>query len=156
VKSPQITSLAAVLALVAAQDCLAEGVGKGCQFSSLPGINFGFYDPSDSSDLTTTTTITIKCKGNVDETITASTGANSADYNDRFLRGGDMDDTLRYQLFVDRARTTVWGDGTGNSSAIVVRQNGAFSSTTIYARMPARQDGSYGQYSDTITVTVFP
>ena len=122
----------------------------------MPGINFGFYDPTDSSDLTATTTITVKCRGNIDETLLASTGANSSDFSNRVLRGGDGDDTLRYQLYVDRARTTVWGDGTGNTSPILVKQNGAYSYTTIYAVMPAKQDASIGSYADTITVTVLP
>lgn len=150
-------SLAVITALAAT--CAVFGqttLTRGCQFVSVPVVNFGNYDPADRSDTVTSDTFTVKCNGNQDETITASTGANSGDYNNRLMRGGDGNDTLRYQLYIDSARTIVWGDGSGNTSAIIGHENGAFNDHTIYASMPAGQNGGIGTYSDTITITILP
>ena len=156
VKSPA-ASLAVFVTVAAA--CAVFGQVKpapGCQFMSVPAANFGNYDPADPSDTVTSDTFTVKCGGGIDETISASTGANSSDYNNRLMRGGDGNDTLRYQLYIDSARTIVWGDGTGNTSPIIAVENGAFNDHTIYASMPAGQNGGIGTYSDTITITILP
>ncbi len=155
VKSPA-TRFALLLMLAAPGAVFGQKITLGCQFVSVPAVNFGNYDPADGSDTVTSDTFIVKCSGRIDETITASTGANSGDYNNRLMRGGSGNDTLRYQLYIDSARTIVWGDGTGNSSPIIASENGAFNNHTIYASMPAGQSGSIGSYSDTITVTILP
>ena len=156
VKSP-VRSFAVVILLAAPCAALGQNELKvGCQFMSVPALNFGFYDPADGTDTLTSDTFTVKCNGNIDETITASTGANSGDYNNRLMRGGEGNDTLRYQIYIDAARTIIWGDGTGNSSPIVFHENGAFNDVTIYASMPAGQSAGNGAYSDTVTITILP
>lgn len=145
------------LLLVLAAPCAVMGQKlAGCQFFSTPALDFGNYDPADPSDTVTSDTFIVKCSGNIDETITASSGANSGDYNNRLMRGGDGNDTLRYQLFIDSALTIPWGDGTASTSAILAHENGAFNAHTIYGSMPAGQNGGIGAYSDTITITILP
>jgi spore coat protein U-like protein len=63
---------------------------------------------------------------------------------------------LLYNLYLDAARTVVWGDGTGGSQAgpgVITR--GALGTTTAYVfgRVFAGQDAVEGVYGDTIRVT---
>jgi len=69
---------------------------------------------------------------------------------------------LGYNLFVDLARSRLWGDGTGGTSLA----SGAFTvgpgakngikelRHAIYGRIPALQDAPPGAYADTIVVTL--
>jgi spore coat protein U-like protein len=63
---------------------------------------------------------------------------------------------LLYNLYLDAARTIVWGDGTGGSqTGPMVTTRGAGGTTTAYVfgRIPAGQDVAAGVYGDTIRVT---
>ena len=63
---------------------------------------------------------------------------------------------LLYNLYLDAARTIVWGDGTGGSQAGPgVTTHGAGGTTTAYVfgRIKAGQDVAVGVYADTIRVT---
>jgi spore coat protein U-like protein len=64
---------------------------------------------------------------------------------------------LFYNLFLDAARTIVWGDGTGGTQFYFSQNpqpNNQNISVPIYGRMPALQDVKVGNYGDTITVTL--
>jgi spore coat protein U-like protein len=64
-------------------------------------------------------------------------------------------DRLRYNLFIDAARTIVWGNGTGGSSTLSrsVDRTSPWTAS-IYARVPQRQNVSVGSYSDNITLSI--
>ena len=71
----------------------------------------------------------------------------------RMLNGAEA---LNYNLYLDAARTQIWGDGTG-ASQLYVNSNPPNSRTvtvTIFGRIPAQQDVSAGSYSDSITATI--
>jgi spore coat protein U-like protein len=64
---------------------------------------------------------------------------------------------LLYNLFVDAARTVIWGDGTGGTQFLLVRNprpNNQDISVPIYGRIPALQDVRVGNYTNTITATI--
>ena len=64
---------------------------------------------------------------------------------------------LDYNLYLDAAGTTIWGDGTGGTS-VYMNQNppqDANVDVTIYGRIPALQRSvRVGAYSDTLTVQI--
>jgi spore coat protein U-like protein len=68
-------------------------------------------------------------------------------------RDGDF---LRYQLYVDSARTRVWGDGTRGTEAAVMTTRGSNKFATIYGEIAAGQGGTEGDYDDTLVITVLP
>jgi spore coat protein U-like protein len=65
---------------------------------------------------------------------------------------------LPYQLYIDAAYTTVWGDGTGgtstvNGTSLVPVLGGSFS-FTVWSSTPALAPIPAGTFSDNIIVTV--
>ncbi|MDR7993823.1 spore coat U domain-containing protein [Thermosynechococcus sp. TG252] len=62
---------------------------------------------------------------------------------------------LDYNLYIDAARTQIWGDGTGGSSLrTLVPVNHAPTTLEIFGRIPTRQFVPAGIYSNTIVVTL--
>ena len=88
-------------------------------------------------------------------TVTLTTG-NGGSYSPRLLSNGVS--TLSYNLYTSAAHSSIWGDGTGVTSAVsdqVLLLVGANTfNYPVYGRIPARQDAAAGSYTDTIMVTV--
>lgn len=65
---------------------------------------------------------------------------------------------LRYNLYLDPARTRVWGDGTAGSVWRLASPHPAFAHTRfvvpVYAAVTAAQNVPAGAYGDTIVVTL--
>jgi spore coat protein U-like protein len=127
--------------------------GRTCSFGVGNALAFGVYDPFATAPLDSTTTLTFRCPPGQAPQISLDPGS-SASFAARELRSGS--ERLLYNLYLDAARTTVWGDGTGGSSVgpgAVSR--GALGTTTAYVfgRVTAAQDVAPGTYSDTITIT---
>jgi spore coat protein U-like protein len=62
---------------------------------------------------------------------------------------------LSYNLYLDAARISVWGDGSGGTSTYGPLQPAEGStSIPIYGRAPGGQNASPGNYSDTVVVTL--
>jgi spore coat protein U-like protein len=80
----------------------------------------------------------------------------SGSYSTRFMLGAS--DRLAYNMYTNNAHTTIWGDGTGDSSTV----SGSINATrrrqnvnlTVYGQIPPQQVVRSGNYSDTIVVTV--
>ena len=72
----------------------------------------------------------------------------------RTLRKGS--EVLQYNLYRNAARTTIWGDGTGGTSVYSLANppNNSNVNLTIYGRIPAQQDVSAGNYSDTVSAVI--
>jgi len=124
-----------------------------CTVSS-SSVVFGAYNVFTTSDTSSTGTITYQC-GNKDHDvqISLSTGS-SGSYSNRTLKRGS--EPLNYNLYVDAAFATIWGDGTGGTDTYTNHNppNGADVNLTIYGRIIAQQDVSVGSYADTIVVTI--
>ena len=72
----------------------------------------------------------------------------------RMVKGSEP---LFYNLYLDAARTVIWGDGSAGTQAFFARNplgNNQDITVPLYGRIPARQDRSIGAYSDTIIVTL--
>jgi spore coat protein U-like protein len=128
------------------------------------GVNFGVYNPVATLPTDGAGTVSLQCNWvgpggaeHVAYVVTLSTGV-SGGYAARTMVSGA--DTLTYNLYVDAARTQVWGNGSGGTAV----WSGSFNvsngrpvqivTATDYGRIPAGQDAAAGTYSDTITVTV--
>jgi spore coat protein U-like protein len=133
----------------------AEAKGQ-CSVTTTP-VNFGIYDVFIASPTDSTGTVTVICDmaPPPDVTISIDQSSNSGGFNPRKMKHSSLADTLNYYLFTDPSRTVIWGDGTGGTSSVFrkVTKNRPWIST-IYGRIPAKQDVSVGSYSDILTVTI--
>lgn len=121
-------------------------------------VNFGAYDPNGPAPTDTSGTITVNCTGvlalfgSVEAAASPGSSGNTAQ---RTMRQGG--DSLAYNLYVDSARTVVFGDGNSGTATLVAPLNGLLifnQSLPFYARLPARQWTRAGTYSDNIVITI--
>jgi spore coat protein U-like protein len=128
-----------------------------CTVGVLANVTFGTYDPLLSGNLDTTGTLRVDCTqpGAVKTfTLRLGTGSSGSFLPRRLYKGAE---SLTYNLYLDGAYSTIWGDGTSGTSFVTQQLPGGkfFTQTYIlYARTPLGQDISAGAYSDVVTVTV--
>lgn len=115
---------------------------------STSGIAFGRYDPLINQNVDSAANINVTCDQPTAYSIALSTGNGS--YETRRMSSGLHH--LLYNLYIDAALTTVWGDGTGQSAAIGDTQ--LVANYTVYGRIPAGQNAHVGAYGDTIVITL--
>lgn len=65
-------------------------------------------------------------------------------------------DRLRYNLYLDSSRTTVWGDGTGGTRVYSDRAqpNNHTVTVPVFGRIYGAQDVGAGSYADSLIVTL--
>jgi spore coat protein U-like protein len=153
-----LTALLIVAAL--APPSVAQGLGGviQCQLAAT-SLAFGRYSPTQAAPSDSTTTFTVSC-------ITASatpvpvhaTLGMAESPSARQLHTGPH--ALRYQLYVDAARTVPWGDGNGGTATLaaagfVSRSSPFRQRVTAYGRLLARQkDAAVGNYTDQLSSTL--
>ena len=115
---------------------------------NVQSVMFGNYDVFDNNHLDGVGNINVTCDVSSSYTISLSPG--NGLFTQRVLLNGQHE--LIYNLFIDAARTIVWGDGTGASST--VQGMGTNSNFPVYGRIPARQNVYVGNYQDSVTVTL--
>jgi spore coat protein U-like protein len=135
-----------------------------CTAPSSAGIAFGDVTTAlaGGSSINSTGTITVTCtrvtgNPNVDLTISLSAGGGGSGFSPRKMQSGI--DRLSYNLYLDSARTLVWGDGTAGTQTYSVANINTNPSVTvnptIYAQIPGLQQSTkVGNYSDTIVMTL--
>ncbi|KPF62168.1 spore coat U domain-containing protein [Porphyrobacter sp. AAP60] len=154
--------IAALLVSALAFGIVAPSPAYACTLCSCSttasGASFGTYDPTSPAPKDTSGTVTINCTGlialfgSVDISASAGSSGNAAQ---RTMRQGI--NTLNYNLYVNPARSIVFGNGAGGTQRISTSLNGLLffsQSTFFYARLPANQWARAGNYSDTIVITV--
>jgi spore coat protein U-like protein len=130
--------------------------GAVCSVSATPLV-FGQYVPARGGSSDFTATVTVTCArseaASVEATIALVGGGGSG--------GRELSDglhRLRYQLYLDPARTIPWGDGSGDTRTRSVELSvgstaPARQSYTVYGRIRGRQSQlMVGHYSDQVTV----
>ena len=127
------------------------------------GVAFGNYDTFATAALDTTGTITISCDTvpPIDVIISISASSNSGIFNPRQMKHSAGPDLLTYNLYTKQNRTTVWGDGTGGTSTVVVKgkklkKGKKPKKVNVFGSIPPRQNVPAGSYSDILTVTITP
>lgn len=121
---------------------------------TVTSVNFGPYDVFNASDTTSTGTISYRCTGSVNAIEITLAPGQSATFAPRVMKkAGEL---LPYNLFLNAALTSIWGDGTGGTQ-VYSSQNAPANKTvtvTIYGKIPAGADVSAGAYADTVAATI--
>jgi spore coat protein U-like protein len=136
--------LSGVAGLLAAMPLAAATCGLNTQ-----SVNFGSYDFQSSQNLAGVGHVTVACDVATAYTIALSPGLTGT-FSSRIMQNGSHQ--LRYNLYVDLAHASVWGDGTGTS--MTVNGDGANVDYPVYGSIPAGQNPYVGSYSDVVTVTL--
>ncbi len=121
---------------------------------SVTSVNFGTYDVFRPSDSTSTGSVVYRCNGSTNAiTITLGRGQ-SATFSPRVMKKAG--ESLSYNLYLDAAQTSIWGDGTGGTQTYSNANppNNTNVTVIIYGRVPAGSDVSAGAYADTVAATI--
>ena len=149
--------LAAALVLLA-QRAEAQTT-TGLRFCSVTAtsLNFGTFS---GSRVDAGGTVSVTCNGNGNNNIAAISlsEGNSHSFLDRYMFEGGGNE-LHYNLYVDGAYSTIWGNGVGETQLkfqqFDFRQVGDVTqSATIFGRIPIQAVPAAGAYADTIIVIV--
>jgi spore coat protein U-like protein len=124
-----------------------------CNILVASTLAFGRYDPISPAPLDSSAQLQYRCPPGQPVRISIDAGQ-SGTFAARELRNGA--EVLRYNLFLDAARTRVWGDGSGGSSIgpLVVSMAAGVNTAWVFGRIAAGQDVSPGAYADTLSVTL--
>jgi spore coat protein U domain-containing protein, fimbrial subunit CupE1/2/3/6 len=147
-----VVRIAACVAVV-----ILAGVSRAeaanCSLSTT-SILFGTYNVFSSAPVDSTGSVTYRCNGTTPGVLITITKGQSATFLPRELGKGL--ERLDYNLFRDAARTTVWGDFTGGTSAFIDIDPPKKEdlTVTVYGRIPPGQDISAGSYTDSVTVVM--
>lgn len=134
----------------------AQTAGAVCFFQSIQTAAFGAYDPLAGAHLDSTFTIRIRCVPVAVAVVSISTGG-SGTYATRQMSHNITPgiDKLNYNLYVDAARTQIFGDGvTGGTFTYTHPATGGVKTSTVYTRAFMDQWPATGFYQDNLTVTI--
>jgi spore coat protein U-like protein len=138
-----------LLAVVAAISAGQAFAAPSCRNLASTGVSFGAYNPLSTLPLDSVGTITYDCPPPAAPVITLSSGS-SPTYAPRLMQGPD---TLQYNLFLDAARTIVWGNGSGGTSLLNGPQGNGMT-VPVYGRIYPQQNAAAGLYGDAVIVTI--
>ena len=144
-RSNRLPSLLVLCAL-----CFWAGAASADCTVSIGPMNFGSYDVFSAVPLDSVASITYSCSAVVNPTLTLSSG-NSGSFSPRAMTQGTA--SLAYNLYLDAARTTIWGDGTPATSTYTCSL-GTNLTVNIFGRIFAGQNLPVGAYSDNIVATI--
>lgn len=151
------TTVKRLLAVIGFGLALTTQAEAACTVSTT-SLAFGNYNPTASSPTDTASMFTISCTllaSLVTFTVSMSAGS-SGSYAARQMSGGII--PLVYQIYTDAARTQIWGDGAGGTSAPafvnLIPLTGGSASFPFYGRIPANQRVSPATYTDSIIITI--
>lgn len=121
---------------------------------STSALAFGNVNTINGSVVDGSGGLSVTCTNGTGWSAAAGVGAGTgASFSARRMTSGS--NTLSYNLFTDSGRTTVWGDGTGSTSALTGTGTGGAQSVTVYGRVASGQTSvPVGSYADTVAVTV--
>jgi spore coat protein U-like protein len=127
-------------------------VSSNCNVSTSP-VAFGSVDVTAGSAVNGSGSISVTCTSGTAWSAAADVGAGTgASLETRKMSNGV--DVLNYALYVDNARSSIWGDGE-STATIDDTGTGSAQSKTIYGTILANQAGvTAGSYADTVVVTV--
>ncbi|MDB5699306.1 MAG: spore coat protein [Alphaproteobacteria bacterium] len=118
-------------------------------------LDFGDVDVTSGQNVDGTGSISVTCTNGTAWSAAADAGADTgATLATRKMAAGA--NKLGYQLFTDNARTAIWGDGVGGTTALITATgSGSAQTKTVYGQIAAGQTGlPAGDYADTVNVTV--
>lgn len=134
--------------------CVVPRLAAAACTITVSPIVFGRYDVFDASPLDSVGEISYQCDQAVPRLRISFARPAGGSARSRALRNGEH--RLVYQLYVDPAKTRIWGDGSEATETLFVDTPSTRKTVTrpIYARIPPRQNVAAGTYVDQITVRV--
>lgn len=149
-----VALLAFVAALGESSAASAPPGAPGCTVLGVVGPSFGHYDrfatlPNDSAGY-----LSVQCDDvGATGVIVVELGRGRRGTVDRQLRSGG--NRLDYNLYVDAARTRIWGDGKRGTSVQQLRPvPGVQVTLPIYGRIPPLQSVPPGHYTDRVQLVM--
>jgi spore coat protein U-like protein len=121
---------------------------------STTSVAFGNYNVFTTTPDDSTGTITYRCNSTAANISISLSDGSSTTFSPRTLRKGS--EVLSYNLYRNAARTQIWGNGTGGTSVYTQSNppNNQNVNVTVYGRIPALQDVSAGNYTDTVSAVI--
>ncbi|GBD43420.1 hypothetical protein HRbin40_00893 [bacterium HR40] len=139
---------AALAATTTATLTVTATVRSGCSVDNAT-LDFGTYTSGQTTDLDSTGSLRLRnCQGSAPIVVELGPGG-SGNVSDRRMSSGN--NSLRYQLYRDSARSQVWGTGTNAAQFQVLN---ADTQVQVFGRIPKSQTVPAGTYADTVTITV--
>jgi spore coat protein U-like protein len=133
---------------------VTANVTKNCTISTAP-VNFGAYDPvaaHATAPLDGIGTVTVTCTKGAVAKVGLNPGANAQGTTRRMSQGAA--EYLAYEIYKDTAHANIWGDTADTALDIPAAPNRNPRVFTAYGRVPAAQDATVGNYTDTLVATV--
>jgi spore coat protein U-like protein len=120
-------------------------------------INFGIYMPLTPTPVDVIGQVDVRCQAQPGSfTIIIGPGISGNQLARTLLAGGPG--VLNYNLYIDAARTQIWGDGTLPTFVVsgvrTARRRPSFYNYPVYGRIFANQAPNPGIYNDNLLVTV--
>ena len=120
-------------------------------------LDFGAYDPTSGTAVNGSATVSVLCTKNTIAAVAMSEGANATGTStcgtpQRQMANGT--ERLTYGLYTDTNRTAAWGCTTGNDVDFTSASSQTAKVITVYGQIPALQDVGFGNYQDTVAVSV--
>ena len=140
----------AALVVVAGLFGTSPAEAAKCTLGTTP-IAFGTYNVFSAAPVDSVGSLLFDCTGVKTISIAISQGQGGS-FQPRALKSGT--ESLYYNLFLDAARSSVWGNGSGGTQTYVTDPGRDPINVTIYGRIPPEQDVSFGSYADSVTVTI--
>jgi spore coat protein U-like protein len=121
---------------------------------STTSVAFGNYNVFTTTPDDSTGTITYRCNSTAANISISLSDGSSTTFSPRTLRKGS--EVLSYNLYRNAARTQIWGNGTGGTAVYTQSNppNNQNVNVTVYGRIPALQDVSAGNYTDTVSAVI--
>jgi len=113
-------------------------------------LSFGGYMAYNPTPLDVTASLSVTCDKPVLVTISIGPSFNSGNTANRQMRSPSSSMPLNYNIYSNKKRTHVWGEG---AEAVTANANKPI---TIYGRIPNGQDVPAGDYSDSMIMTITP
>jgi spore coat protein U-like protein len=146
-----VLGAALVALLLAAPSAHAAG-SNTCQILNVTPLAFGGYRSGTAFPVDSAGELDVKCGSMVTLQIEMGHGL-SGRLSPR--RMTFLNSWVGYNLYIDAARTVVWGDGTGGSQAYMATVTmGQTLHVPVYGRMYALQEVPSGIYTDEIEVVI--
>jgi len=126
-------------------------VNSSCIINSASTMDFGAVGVL-ATNQDSTSTIAVQCTNSTpyDIGLNEGTGSGATVVTRKMTSGSN---TINYSLYLDSARTSVWGNTIGTNTQHATG-NGAAQNYNVFGRVPVQPMPAPGAYNDTITVTV--
>lgn len=132
----------------------AQAWGQQCSITSV-AVNFRGYSPLFPSRADSVGKIKVNCTAGLAYSVLFGPGQNTGGrFIPRKMRIPGGKGVMVYNLYINSARTRVWGDGTGLTFVQNAVGTGQEQTFLVYSRIPQRQQLDAGRYTDSIEVRV--